>query len=258
MVSTVGLIIDILIIAILIIFGLIGMKNGLFKSVLSVFSFGLCVLIAFLTAKHVAGWLNGLYDFSGWIGGKISNSLSKNNDFFAQSINTYETLGKDGLISAIPGGGNKLLTQLIKVIFSNTNVDMSSTETIGSLVGTSIGHICMIVIAGILVFIVLKVAVFLLTKFFDNLCKTKIIGGLNKVLGLILGLLKGTIIIMVINVIAVALSMVPTVNKVITPVIQDNTSVERFVYNTTDKLFEKYVIEGDGLQTWIENLWENR
>ena len=135
---------------------------------------------------------------------------------------------------------------------------MSSTETIGSVIGSSMGHICVVIISGILVFIVLKIIVFLLTKFFDNLTKTKIIGGLDKILGLVLGLLKGALIIGVVNLIAVGLSLIPTVNKVITPVIQDHTNVERFVYNTTDKLFGKYVIEGDGLQNWVEDLWNKR
>ena len=215
-------------------------------------------MIAFLTAKYVAVWINGLFDFSGWFGGKIENSLCNTNDFFAQSINAYESVGKDGLINSIPKNFNTLLANLIKVVFSNTNVDMSSSETIGSVIGSSLGHICTIILSGILVFVVLKIAVFLLTKFFDSLTKTKILGGLDRVLGLILGLIKGTLIVAVVNVIAVALSLIPAVNKTITPVIQDNTNVERFVYNTTDELFGKYVIEGDALQNWIEDLWDKR
>lgn len=258
MVSTLGLIIDVSLVALFIIFGIIGMKKGLFKSVLSVFSFGVCVLIAFFTAKYVAGWINGLYDFSGLIGKNISKSLCKTNEFFGQSINVYSSVGKDGLVDAIPSNVNKPLAQLIKVVFSHTKVDMTSTDTIGLIVGASLGHICLVVISGILVFIVLKIAVFLLTKFFDNLTKTKVIGGLNRVLGLVLGLVKGALIIVVINVIAVASSMVPAVNKTITPIIQDNTNIEKVVYNTTDKLFGKYVIEGKGLQNWVENLWEKR
>ena len=61
---------------------------------------------------------------------------------------------KEALISAIPGDTNKLLAMLIKVVFNNTEVDMTSTDTIGSVIGSSLGHICMVIIAGILVFIV--------------------------------------------------------------------------------------------------------
>ena len=76
MISTIGIIIDIAVIAAFVIFGLIGLKKGLLKSVLSIFSWGFCILVAFLTAKYVATWINGLYNFSGLIGNKISKSLT--------------------------------------------------------------------------------------------------------------------------------------------------------------------------------------
>ena len=256
--ATFGIIIDVALVATLVICSLIGLKKGLLKSVLSIFSWGVCLIIAFLTAKYVAGWINGLYDFSGLIGNGIAKNLTKMNGFFAQSINVYETGGKDALIAAIPSNVNSLLAQLIKVVFSNSNVDMSSTKTIGSVVGSSLGQICMVVISGILVFIVLKVAVALLSKFFKNIEQTKILGGLNKILGFILGLLKGLLIAGIINCILVALTLIPAVNKTITPLIQDNTHVEKVVYNTTDKLFGKYIIEGDTVKNLIENLWEKR
>lgn len=258
MYATIGIIVDILIVAVLLILGLIGLKKGLFKSILSVFSWGVCIVVAFFTAKYVAGWINGIYDFSALIGKNISKSLSNTNAFFAQSINVYQAGGKDALIAAIPSDINSLLAQLVKVVFSNTNVDMSSTDTIGSIVGVSLGKICMVIISGILVFIVLKIAVALLTKLFDNIERIKVFGGLNKILGLVLGLLKASLIIVVVNCILVGLSLMPAVNKVITPIIQDNTHVEKVVYNKTDELFGKYVIEGDTVKNWVTDLWNAR
>lgn len=255
--ETVGIIIDIALVAILVIFGLIGYKKGLLRSVLSLFSWVVCLSVAIFVAKYVAQWLNGIYNFSGLIGNKIAQSLIKSNEFFAQSINVYEAGGKDALISAIPTN-NKLLAQLIKIIFSNSNVDMTSTDTIGSVVGASSGHICMIIISGVLVFLVLMLAVGLLSKLFKKIEQTKILGGLNKFLGLILGLIKGALIVVVINCILVAVTMIPAANKVITPAVKDNTYVEKAVYNTTDKLFEKYVIEGKAVQHWLDKLWESR
>ena len=116
----------------------------------------------------------------------------------------------------------------------------------------------MVVVAGILVFIILKIAVALLSKLFKNIEQTKILGGLNKVLGLVLGFLKASLIIVIVNVILVALSLVPAINKTITPLIQDNTHVERVIYNTTDKLFGKYVVEGDVVKNLVEDLWKKR
>ena len=151
-----------------------------------------------------------------------------------------------------------MLAQLIKVVFSNTSVDMSSTATIGSVVGSSLGHICMVIISGILIFILLKIVVALLSKLFDNIERTKVLGGLNKLLGLVLGFVKASIIIIVVNCVLVGLTLVPTFNKMVTPLIQENTHVEKVIYNQTDKLFGKYVIEGDTVKNWVENLWNAR
>ena len=104
----------------------------------------------------------------------------------------------------------------------------------------------------------LKIAIALLTKLFNKIAKTKVLGALNKVLGGILGVLKAGFIIFGLNLVLVGLSMLPMVNKTLTPLIQENTYVEKFVYNSTDKLFEKYVVEGKLMENWIGDMWENR
>jgi len=254
--ATLGLIVDIIIIAVVVIFAIIGYKKGFLKSVLSLFSWVVCAVVAVLVAKYVAGWINGIYDFSSLIGNKISDSLTNSNEFFATAINTFENT--DQIIASIPEGTGKLLTQLIKIVFSNSAVDMASEASIASVVGASLGHFCMVIIAGILTFIILKIVVKLLSKLFDKIASTKILGGLNKILGLCLGVLKAGVIIVIVNGVLIALSLVPAINKVITPVIQDNTHVERFIYNTTDKFVGEYIIEGDIIKNWVNNLWNNR
>ena len=241
-----GFVIDFIIIALLVIFGLIGLKKGFFKSLISLFSWSVCIVLACLTAKYVAGWIDKLCNFSGMIGNKIATSLSKSNDFFSKPINAYAESGKDSLIIAVNDLKiNKLLKEIIKIIFSKGKVDMTSSQTIGSVVGGKLGNICMIVITAILMFIILKIALFLLSKFFKNLEQIKLIGGLNKTIGFILGVTKACIIIITVNMVLVALTLIPAVDKTITPIINENTYIERFVYNQSDKIFEKYLLDGD-------------
>lgn len=256
MMATIGLIIDVLIVGALIIFGIIGFNKGFLKSLISLFSWIVCIIIAIFTAKYVAGWINGVYDFSGFIGEKIANGLIDTNEFFAQAISEFENTQQ--IIGSLPSDLNGLLRQLIKVVFSNTSVDMTSTDSIASVVGSSLGHICMVIIAGILVFIVLKIVIALLSRLFDNIARTKILGGLNKVIGLLFGVLKAGCVIVLLNCILVALSLIPAVNDTITPLIQDNTHIEKVIYNTTDDFIEKYIIEGDLLDDWITDLWNSR
>ena len=105
---------------------------------------------------------------------------------------------------------------------------------------------------------ILMIVVKLLTKFLDKIASTKILGTVNKVLGLCLGVLKAACLLLIVNGVIVGLSLVPAANKIITPLVQDNTTVERVIYNETDKVVEKYLIKGDLIQNWVNDLWENR
>ena len=254
--ATVGLIIDIAIVVALVIFGIIGFKKGFLKSIVSLFSWIVCLIVAVLTAKYVAGWINKIYDFTGLIGGKIAEGLTGTNEAFAMAINQFAS--KEEIVAKCTEGTNSFLAQLIKVIFNNTAVDMSSTDTVAGVLGASMGHVCMVIIAGVLVFVVLMIVVKLLSKLFDKIASTKILGGLNKILGLVFGLLKGGCTIIIGNCILIVLSLVPAINGFLTPIIQDNTHIERAIYNTTDKYVEEYIIEGELIQNWVNDLWDNR
>ena len=113
MFATIGLIVDIVLVLALTIYAIIGFKKGLFKSVISLFSWSVCLIIAVLTAKYVANWINGIYDFAGFFAGKISKSLSSSNEYFTLAINTFST--KEELIAAIPSNVNGLVKQIIKI-----------------------------------------------------------------------------------------------------------------------------------------------
>lgn len=258
MLSTIGIIIDIAIILALVIVGIIGFKKGFLHSVISLFSWVVCLVIAFFTAKYVAGWINGIYNFSGLIGNGISKSFASMGEVFTKTIASFDGNKTEIIEQATAACSNGLLDQLIKVVFNNSSYDPNSTETVASFLGASLGHIIMVIISGILVFIVLKIVVKLLTKLFDKIAKTKVLGTLNKILGLALGVVKAGLVIVVLNIVLVGLSMIPAVNKTITPIITNNTHVEKVIYNKTDELFGKYLVEGDMLENWIKDLWEAR
>jgi len=260
MLATIGLVIDVVIIATIVILGLIGLKKGFLDSIISLFSWVVCIIIAILIAKYVAVWINGIYDFSSLIGGKITESLSGSNEFFNLAINSEVFAGDANniLTAASSAGVEGFIYQIIKIVFTNSNVDMSSDQTVATYVGSSLGHISMLIISAILVFIILMIAVAIIKKIFNKIAQTKILGGLNKLLGLVFGALKACVIIVVINCALVGLTLIPAVNKTITPLVQDNTKIEKFIYNKTDGVVEKYLVEGEALQNWINSLWETR
>ena len=258
MFSTIGIIIDVVIVTALIIAGIVGFKRGFLKSFISLFSWAVCLVVAIFVAKYVAGWINGIYNFSGLIGGKISEGLSGVNEFFTQTVSSFGT--KDALVKAIPSDINGMLAMLVKTIYNGVSDETIAAEngTVASLVGASLGYIIMVVISAILVFIVLRIVIKLLSKLFDNIARTKILGSLNKIFGIVFGVLKAALVIVVLNGILSALTLIPAVNKTMTPLIQDNTHIEKVIFNETDKLVGKYIINGNIIQTWVGNLWNNR
>ncbi len=259
MLSTIGIVLDIIILSALGIAAIIGFKKGFFKSILAFFSWVVCAIVAIMLAKYVANWINGIYNFSNLIGRKIASALNGQGDYFKNPINSFGYENKDELIAAIPAGTNGMLAQLIKVIFKNATVDVAiETSSVSTIVGTCIGKIVMIVIAAILVFVVLKLAVFLLTKLLNKITSNAVFGTLNKIFGAIFGALKAAVIILSFNFILVMLSLLPFVNKTIKPLVQENTVIERVIYNGTDKLVEKYIIDGDLIKGWVSTAWGKR
>lgn len=257
--SYIGIAIDAAIVLAVVIYGLVGLKRGLFKSLLALFTWSVCIIIAFYTAKYVATWINSMYDFSGLIGGKLTGSIVGLNPMFENVIcEHYSDSG--ALISEINSIEiNGAIKQVFKIVFKNANIDYATCDqTVGAVAGASLGQIAVIVASGILVFLVLKLAVFLLGKFFDGLTKSHVIGTLNRILGLVFGVVKCAVVVFVINFVLVALTLIPPVNKTVTPIINDNTKIEKIVYKASNDVFEKYVINGKVVESWLKDIWNAR
>lgn len=254
--KVVGVIIDIALVLVVLIFALIGLKKGFFKSLLSLFNWVICLVVSIWLAKYIANWVGSWFGMENAIGGKISSSLVGMN---AELGNTVASFGDKDSIMAACSGMNGLLKTIIGMIFGSSKVDFTSEATVADVAGAGIAHVCVIAISALLLFIVIKIVLAILGKLFDNIARTKVLGGLNRVLGFVFGLVKGACIVIIINIVAVALSLIPMVNNtVIKPVLQENTKIESFVYEKTDEVIGKYVVDGQIIQKWIDGLWENR
>ncbi len=254
--QVVGVVIDVVLVALVVVFALVGFKKGFFKSVLSLFSWIVCLLIAIFCAKYVAMLLDKMFKLSTVLGNKIALSFN-GVEGFGNQISSFEN--KEQIIDLIKNSNiNGILKTLITGVISKSNVDMASSKTVASLIGASLGHICVVVISGVLIFILLKIILAILNAVLSKLTKNKVLGGVNKAFGLVFGALKGFLIIVIINIVLVVISLVPLANNVIKTGVVNNTHVERVIYNKTDELFGKYVIKGGMLQNFITNLWESR
>lgn len=183
--------VDIVFFAIIIVFALIGLWKGLFESLLSLISTGLCVFVAVWLAKPCASFINNTIKldtpkmFDGLIG-KFTKETSF--EFFGMTFTRGEIAG------------------FLSMIF-----------------------------AGLVVFILLKLGIYLLAKLFDSVVNSStVLSGLNRVLGMIFGILKGGVIVVVALAICTVFARFTKVEDYI-----KQAKVTNWVYNYVDDFTEK-------------------
>ena len=196
--------IDIVFIALIVVFALVGLAKGLFESILSIFSSALSIVIAILASKYVASFLN---------------SVTHCNAFFAEKMVAWGWVPAEG-------------ATLFGKVFSTAQL----------------ANTCTIILAIVSVWLLIKLAILLLSKLFDGVTSSSnAISGLNRVLGMIFGAAKGFLL----GCVALGLVTVITVfvpNNTVVKEIQDKNKVTNFVY--------KYVSTwvGDNLKDRIEDI----
>lgn len=254
--STVGIVIDVLIVAILAIFALIGFKKGFFKSVLSMLSTIVVLVISVLGAGWLSNILNKIYDFTGFIAGKLCKSIASMGTFYSEPI--AEGVSGADIVGAIPSSTNGFLKKLMSHVLKPLSASEIQGETVANIVSGAFASIIMLIISGIILFIALKIIIAIASRLFDNITRNRVFGATNKLLGLVFGAVKGFVVLIVFVIALTLLTVIPLINTKLTPIIQDHTKIARPLYNYTDEMVEKYVIDGKIVQKWIDNLWDNK
>ena len=196
-------VIDIVVISVLVLFSVIGMVKGILNTIVSLFGNLACISLAVIAAKPVSKFLDSIFGIVQKIGDKIAGSLTTITPFQSG----IEAVGDNVLTGAelkeyMPS--DSLYHRALKLF-----VEDSKSFTLGegegaaatadaevvSYIGAQIGKILAIVIAAVVIFILLRVAILLLAKLFNALGKNRAIGGLDRSVGFLFGLLKGAILV---------------------------------------------------------------
>lgn len=254
--STMGIIFDVAIIAILLVFGLIGLKKGFFKSVLALFSTLVVIIISIAFAGQLANLVNKIYDFTGLIASKLSKGIASMGGFYSEPIQAGVS-GKD-LINMIPSSTNGFLKKLISYVLEPLSAADVQGLTVAEIVSGAFASIIMMIICAIVLFILIKIIIAIVSRLFDNITRNRVFGAANKLGGLAFGVAKGLLVVVVFAFALTLLTVIPAVNTKLSPIIQDNTKIARPVYNYTDEFVEKHVVDGKIVQKWIDKLWENK
>ncbi len=254
--STVGIVIDVLIIAVIALLALIGLRKGFFKSVLALFSTLVVLIISIFCAGPFANLINKIYDFTGLIADKICDGMSSMGAFYVEEIPAGIS-GKQ-IVQSIPSGTNGFLKKLMAYVLNPLSAGDIEGATVAEIVSGAFASIIMLIISAILLFIIIKIILSIVARLFENITRNRVFGATNKLLGFAFGAVKGLMIILVFTIVLTLLTVVPKINSKVTPMLQDHTKIAKPIYNYTDEMMEKFVVDGKIVQKWIDKLWENK
>lgn len=254
--STVGIAIDVAIVAVLVIFAFIGLHKGFFKSVLSMISTLVVIIVSIIFASPLAKMINKIYDFTGFIAAKLCKAIASMGSFYSQPI--PEGVSGVDVAKSIPSSTNGFLKKLMSYVLEPLSASQIEGATVADIVSGAFAGVIMAIIAGILLFIAIKIVLSLASRLFENITRNRVFGTVNKLMGFAFGAVKGLLIVVVFATVLTLLTVLPFVNTNVSPIIQDNTKVAKPIYNYMDNVMEKYVVDGKIVQKWVDNLWENK
>lgn len=176
----------IVVLVILLVCAIRGMAVGLIKTVFSVFSTIIVLIAAIWLSPQVSRWMQGNEKVFGYFSEKVDNLV----DFSGVGDKVAE---QADFIDDLP-----LPAQLKKVLHANNNAETYTKLAVDNFEAYVVNYLTGIIInalAFILTFLILRIALLLISFALDIISKLPVIHGLNKLTGLFAGLLHGLIIV---------------------------------------------------------------
>ena len=186
--SATSAIMDMLIIVIVGLFCFLGYKNGFVKSLISTFGDFIALLLSVLLCSAVATFLENKFGFISSIASGISGVL-------------VSIFGEDIMLTTLNDVTNASLTDsnltawLIKIIIEVKGLpDIPMDKTICDIVAPVFGYYVACTISVIGLFIIVRIALFIVSEIVKDAHDIKLVGTTDKTLGLLFGFIKGVII----------------------------------------------------------------
>ncbi len=237
--------IDIILIVVLALFALIGLKRGLIESILSLFGTVASAVIAWFIAKPFAGFVEQIFHVTKYINGYLTKMFIKTSAVFGEAV-SEATTGS----SVITKNISSTWKQTIFKILVGDNCVIQAGEKPADVFAKIVAPIVLIILSGIVAFILIKLAVFLISKLFDALKRNRAINGLDRVLGFMLGALKGALLICI----AMGITIFIPNDKIISQI--DKTKLTKVVYTPVTDFIKEHV--ADKLKDWADKISPNK
>ena len=192
-----GIILDVLVVVILLIFAITSAKKGFIEGIFGLLTTIVALAVALIFANVVVDATGGLFGLKDTI---YTGSLG-----FLEGIEGFNTdISKEGLEASLQG---KLPEFVITTIVAEYGADVPAGTTIAMQLATPVTDFIMFAIAGIVLFIVAKLVLSILKGILSGIINAiALLGAVDKLLGFVLGLVKGALLI---GVLFMLISFVP-------------------------------------------------
>lgn len=189
--SSVGGIIDVVAIAIIVLFSILGIKNGFVKTFVKVFGTIISLLLAVMLCSKCANFLENQFGLVSTITEKVSGVVT--NIFGDQIANTTLNEAVDSKLSEL--GLSSLFTKIILEAKADTSIPLDTT--LNQIISPALSFYIACGISIIVLFIIFKILLFILGDITSKLGAFNLLGATNRLLGFALGLLQSVVIIQI-------------------------------------------------------------
>jgi len=227
--------IDLIIAIALIIYVLIGAKDGFLKSFVGLGGIVISIVVAFLLCEHVVNGLDSLFQIRSGTA-SLFESFFLNKSPAEGSLNYFATqvTNKEMAVPAVqeslrslnlPGFLYNLLEN--SALGSLDGMDYSQNVTTASIVAPVVANLILSVVAAVVLFVVFKILFSLVTRRLMRLKQIKGVDAVDKVAGISVGLVK---VVVMAFVFMTLLTFFAPVQNFISEAI-DNSIIGKFIYD---------------------------
>ncbi len=180
----IGSIIDLLVVALFFVYAVKGFMKGFVKTFFSTFGTILALLFAVLLASKVALTLENNFGLISTMSDKISGALIKK-----FGANIVDVPVKDATENLMKNAG--IDGWIINIILSaKADSSIPETTTVSQILCPTLGYYTVLIISVIGLFIIFKILFFIIADIVKSLHKVKVVGAVDKLLGMLLGLVS--------------------------------------------------------------------
>lgn len=243
---------DLAVLAFVVICGLVGLKKGFWMSLLSLFSGIVILVIAYFTAPLVAGWLKDVAIVNAWVFGESGSILSVVNKAIPLDVLNVVSVGTEGALQTMKGSSLSLIAGFLMDLVSGSTL-VTEEMLLGNALALVLTDIAYKIICGILIFIALKIVVGLLKRMFEKMHNRGFLGGVNRLFGFILGLVKGAAF-MILLLVLLFLFQEKSFLAPITNEIENNTVALKPITTMVNDITEKAMEQDNWLGNTLKSL----